>query len=243
MNQRQARTSGYSLIELLVGTLIFTIITGAVFGLLTSAQMQYQGENGLSTIFQQANVAIDQIVRDVHSAGYPPRSAFKATVATIHPENYACPFAWSPRYPDPINFCASQTACVVGATCTAPSETELIMEADTGTGSGVQWIRYSLQGTTLMRGVAPKTPNTDPIASTNAQGLVPYLENVQNGPVPVFTYCYGSGCSDTVTAHQPSNIREVNITLMLRSTKVDPETRQYRTITVTGQAVRFNPNT
>ena len=107
MQPGRSPSLGYSLVELMIGTLVFTIITGAVFGLLTSAQLQYQGENGLSTIFQQANVAIDQIVRDVHSAGYPPRSAFSSSVANNHPENYACPFAWSPRYPDPVNFCAS----------------------------------------------------------------------------------------------------------------------------------------
>jgi hypothetical protein len=104
----------------------------------------------------------------------------------------------------------------------------------------VQWIRYSLQGTTLLRGAVSKTSFGDPIAATNGQ-LVPYLDNVQNGAIPVFTYCYGSGCSDTTTPHQPSQIREVNITLMLRSSRPDPQTNQYRTVTVTGQAVRFNP--
>jgi len=113
------------------------------------------------------------------------------------------------------------------------------MEADTGSGV-VQWIRYSLQGTTLMRGAVPKTPFGDPVASTNGQ-LVPYLDDIQNGAIPVFTYCYGSGCGDTTTPPLPSNIREVIITLMLRSSKPDPETKQYRTVTVTGQAVRFNP--
>jgi hypothetical protein len=92
-----------------------------------------------------------------------------------------------------------------------------------------------------MRGVVRKVAFADPIAATNGQ-LVPYLENVQNGAIPVFTYCYGTGCSDLTTPHQPSNIREVNITLMLRSTTKDPQTQQYRNVTVTGQAVRFNPN-
>jgi type II secretory pathway pseudopilin PulG len=242
MKRNSSRTRGYSLVELMIGTIIFTIITGAIFGLLTSAQLQYQGENGLSTVFQQGNVAVDQIVRDVHSAGYPGRSAFAVGVANAHPENYSCAFAWSPNYPDPVNYCASVTACTVSATCTAPSATELILEADTRSGGGgVQWIRYSLQGTTLMRGVVPKAPFADPIAATAGQ-LVPYLENVQNGDVPVFTYCYGTGCSDTITPRQPSNIREVNITLQLRSTSKDPQTQQYRTVTVNGQAVRFNPN-
>src|SRR5882724_3359638 len=136
-----ARAQGYSLIELMVATVLFTIISGTVFSLLLSVQLQYQGESGVSAAFQQANVAIDQIVRDVHSAGYPPVSSFSTAVAQASPSKFALPFAWSPNYPT--------GPCTVDVSCTIPGQNDLILEADTG--AGVQWIRYSLQGTTLMR--------------------------------------------------------------------------------------------
>ena len=231
MTKGLSRTRGYSLPELLVGTLLFTIITGAVFSLLLSAQLQYQGESGVSEVFQQANVAIDQIVRDVHSAGYPPPSSFNAAVALNRPDNVALPFAWSPNYPG--------TACTVGATCLVPGDYDLILEADIG--NGVQWIRYSLQGTTLLRGVIRKRPFADPVGSTDGS-LVPYLENVQNVSkgVPVFSYDY-----DNVTPLPlpiPNNVRKVNVELIVQSARKDPQTHDFRTLTVTGQAVRFNPN-
>src|SRR6266404_3394222 len=136
MKKRNISASGFSLVELLVGTVLFTIITGAVFSLLMSAQLRYSGESNVTEAFQQANVAIDQIVRDVHSAGYPPKSSFHAEVSTAHPENYALPFAWSPSYPG--------TPCTVGGAvggCAVPGNNDLIVEADTAV--GVQWIRYS----------------------------------------------------------------------------------------------------
>src|SRR5258708_34293625 len=136
MKKRKHGTAGFSLVELLVGTILFTIVTGIAFSLLMSAELRYQGESTVTEAFQQANVALDQIVRDVHSAGYPPMSSFGATVASL---NYALPFAWTPSYPT--------TPCTVGGTCTIPGEYELIVEADLGNGQGVQWIRYSLQGT------------------------------------------------------------------------------------------------
>jgi type II secretory pathway pseudopilin PulG len=230
MSKGLSRTRGYSLPELLVGTLLFTIITGAVFSLLLSAQLQYQGESGVSEVFQQANVAIDQIVRDVHSAGYPPRSSFNAVVAQNRPDNVALPFAWSPNYPG--------TVCTVGATCLVPGDFDLVLEADIG--NGVQWIRYSLQGTTLMRGVTRKT-FADPVGSTEGL-LVPYLENVQNVSKGVAVFSYGYDNITPVPLPIPNNIRTVNVKLIVQSARKDPQTHDFRTITVTGQAVRFNPD-
>lgn len=232
MKKRMHGTAGFSLVELLVGTILFTIVTGIAFSLLMSAQLRYQGESTVTEAFQQANVALDQIVRDVHSAGYPPMSSLSVTVANANPSWYALPFAWTPGYP--------VTPCTVGVggTCTIPGEYDLIVEADVGTGQGVQWIRYSLQGTTLMRGMTTKV-GTDPVGSTNPW-LAPYLENVMNGSnsLPIFSYV----CDAGATQQQVSYIREVNVSLMVRSLQPDPQTQQYRTIVVTGRAMRFNPS-
>ena len=230
MKKRKHIAVGFSLVELLVGTILFTIVTGIAFSLLMSAQLRYQGESTVTEAFQQANVALDQIVRDVHSAGYPPMSSLSAAVATSNPDWYALPFAWTPSYP--------ATPCTVGGTCTVPGQYDLIVEADLGTGQGVQWIRYSLVGTTLMRGVAQKKRFQDPVSYTNSS-LAPYLENVMNGnnSLAIFSYGYDAGALP-----QPSYIREVNVSLMVRSLQPDPQTHQYRTITLNGQAMRFNPN-
>lgn len=239
MKKRKHGAAGFSLVELLVGTILFTIVTGIAFSLLMSAQLRYQGESTVTEAFQQANVALDQIVRDVHSAGYPPMSSLSLTAANSNPTWYALPFSWAPGYP--------ATPCTVGGTCTVPGEYELIVEADLGNGQGVQWIRYSLQSTTLMRGVAPKAQFADPVSST-AGFLVPYLENVMNGSnsLPIFSYvCDGGPTQQTCaggSTQTPPTIREVNISLMVRSMQPDPQTHQYRTITLNGQAMRFNPN-
>src|SRR4029077_8117955 len=166
MNKQTHSARGFSLVELLIGTILFTIITGIAFSLLMSAQLRYQGESTVTEAFQQANVALDQIVRDIHSAGYPPMSSFSVAAASSNPNGYALPFAWTPNYPG--------TPCIVGSTCTVPGEYDLIVEADIGNGQRVQWIRYSLQGTTLMRGMTPKGSG-DPVGSTP---LAPYLDNV-----------------------------------------------------------------
>jgi len=233
MKKRHDSARGFSLVELLVGTVLFTIITGAVFSLLMSAQLRYRGESNVTQAFQQANIALDQITRDVHSAGYPAASSFAANVVATTPQLVALPFSWSPGY--------TNAPCVVGGSCAVPGKYDLIVETDLGDGNGVQWIRYSLVGTTLMRGMTQKVQSGDPVGSTQAS-LVPYLENVMNGnkSLPIFLYTF-----DQISPPPPpwpSYIRGVNITLVVQSAQADPQTGQYRTITVTGQAVRFNPN-
>jgi type II secretory pathway component PulJ len=232
MMKRHDSARGFSLVELLVGTVLFTIITGAVFSLLMSAQLRYRGESNVTQAFQQANIALDQITRDVHSAGYPPANSFAANAVAAQPQLAALPFSWSPGYPN-------VPPCIVGGSCAVPGKYDLIVETDLGDGNGVQWIRYSLKGTTLMRGMAKKVSGWDPVGSTD-QKLVPYLENVMNGSLPIFLYTF-----DQISPPPPpwpSYIRGVNITLVVQSAQADPQTGQYRTITVTGQAVRFNPN-
>jgi type II secretory pathway pseudopilin PulG len=228
MKKRKHGSGGFSLVELLVGTILFTVVTGVAFSLLVSSLFRYQGESTVTEAFQQANVALDQIVRDVHSAGYPPKSSFNTTVANNDPSLYALPFAWTPSYP--------ATPCSVGGTCTVPGQYDLIVE--TQLGNQVQWIRYSLVGTTLMRGMTPKVKFQDPLDATTSS-LVPYLDNVMNGSdsLPMFSYLFDAGTIGT-----PSDIRQVNISLIVRSLQPDPQTKQFHTITLTGQAVRFNPN-
>src|ERR1700737_4438284 len=235
MERTVKRANGFTMIEMLFTAFIFTVIAGTVFALLLSSQMRYQSESDLTTAFQQANVAIDQITRDVHSAGYPPASSFSADQVLYAPQNVAIPLAWSPGYP--------KLPCTVG-TCAVPGAYDLILETDLGDGNGVQWIRYSLQGTTLMRGITTKTLD-DPVTSTSGAVLAPYLDNVQNGPgnksLPIFSYGYD--CINPPPPPQPSNICKVNIMLIVQSAQPDPQPGQFPTITLTGQAARFNnPN-
>jgi len=239
MTKSRQPENGYSLVELLVATVLFTIIAGTIFSLLFSAQLRYSSESGLTTAFQQANVAIDQITRDLHSAGYPPPSSFAAGTAQTNPQLMALPFSWSPGYTN-----VPPTPCTVGAggTCAVPGDYDLILETDTGDGRGVQWIRYSLQGTTLMRGMTPKIQFADPVASTSTNVMLPYLDNVMNGPansaLPIFSYRFD--CTNPLVPSQPSNICRVNIALIVQAAQPDPQTGQFRVIRLTGQAALFN---
>jgi Tfp pilus assembly protein PilW len=247
------RQHGSSLLEMMISLLILTIVSGAIFQLLNVSQQRTRIESQVLDSFQNSRLALDMMMRDIHSSGYPPANAVWASVAAAHPQWVALPFGWSPNYP--------ATPCTVGTTCVSPTGFDLILEGNISpsTGAGVQWIRYQLQGTTLMRGAVAKAAGIDPAAATSAAGvMVPYVDNVMNNttvaqmnylktsypglfpgnaPVPLFSYVYDTGLPQT-----PINIREVNIVLLVLAANQDPATNQPRLVTLTGRALRLNPN-
>jgi prepilin-type N-terminal cleavage/methylation domain-containing protein len=177
---------GFTLIEMLAALGIFLLVTGAAFTLLTTSQQRYQTESQVLTSFQEARLGLDQMVRDINDAGFPSQTFVNADPTKVT----NTPFAWSPGYPN--------TPCQIGppgggGTCItstdfAPGDFDIIIETEPNPqdpactpNCQVQWIRYQLQGTTLMRGMAPKAPGANPdFAFTGQYTVVPFVQNVVN---------------------------------------------------------------
>jgi prepilin-type N-terminal cleavage/methylation domain-containing protein len=255
---RDKRQPGFTLIELLVSLGIFLLVIGAAFTLLGSSQNRYQTESQVLTSFQEARLGLDQIVRDVNDAGYPPPSY----VGTDPTRFTITPFAWNPGY-------AGSISCVIGTggggTCATPSDFDLIIETNPNPQDPacppncVQWIRYQLQTPpavqvpTLMRGAVYKAGN-NPDAATSAAGvLAPFVQNVVNTPAqPIFSYT----CDTLATAQSaplpcplaapadnfPANIRDVMINLIVATPQLDATTGQPRVVELRGRGRRINPN-
>ena len=252
MTRRFTAEQGLSLVEMMVSVLIFMLLAGAAFGLLIATQGRQKTESQLLDSFQSARMSLDQIVRDVSDAGYPPQSFFTGTPPAT---KYAkTPFAWSPGY-------LPNTPCTVGGSCSTPGPYDLIIETDVDpqTADGVEWVRYQLVGRTLYRGVFSKMAGVDPAAATqDPTALVPYVENVVNNPdpgllaelqtaypamftsgaVPVFTYTF----NPPSVPYNPQNIVEVNITLIVKAKEPDAKTLQPRIAELNGRARRLTPS-
>src|SRR5215469_3494288 len=121
---RQAESQkGFTLIELLAALGIFLLITGAAFTLLSSSQQRYQTESQVLTSFQEARLGLDQMVRDINDAGFPPPS-----FANVDPTKVtSAAFGWSPGYTVP-------TPCQIGTagsgTCITPTDFDIIVETE-----------------------------------------------------------------------------------------------------------------
>ena len=256
---RHSPQFGFTLIELMTALGIFLLVCAAAFTLLASSQQRYQTESQVLNSFQEARLALDQIVRDVNDAGYPP-----PTYAGTDPTKFAStPFAWSPNYTVP-------TTCTIDGSCITPGDFDIIIETNPtpqDPTSQVQWIRYQLQGTTLMRGAALKQPGNDPAIDT-AAFLAPLVQNVVNNssaaqiaqyqaaypgmfptgnPVPVFSYTCDTGnvplaCPAAGTNNSPANIRDVVVTLIVATALPDATTGEPRIVQLVGRGRRINPN-
>ncbi len=259
-SESKPRQGGFTLIELLTALGIFLLICGAAFTLLGTSQKRYRTESQVLSSFQEARLGLDQIVRDVNDAGYPPPTY----VSTNYNLFATTPFAWHPGY--------ASTPCQIGTggggTCTTPGDFDLIIETNPqDPGSTVQWIRYQLQGSTLMRGMVDKAWGSDPAGTTSGQ-LAPFVQNVINNsspaqiaqyqaaypgmfpggvPVPIFSYTCDSGgapvpCPLAGIDNSPANIRDVTVTLIVATPLPDATTGVPRIVQLNGRGRRINPN-
>src|SRR5882672_4420482 len=139
--------TGFSLVELLTALAIFMVICGVAFGMLTLAMKRYHTDSQLLNRFQEARFGLDQMVRDINDAGFPPRNEIQANVTPPTNKYAATAFAWGPSgtYPN--------SPCTIGKTCTTPNGFDVIIETDIDPQkqNGVEWVRYQLIGTTLYR--------------------------------------------------------------------------------------------
>ena len=271
-NIQSLRQKGFSLIELMVVAAVFTIITGAVFTVLIVAEQRYKIESEVSNSFNGSNVAIDQLTRDIHQAGFPPANSYAAAApAAVTATRVAVPFAWSTGTGYPAVKC---TMGAGGSCAPVPGNFDIIVEENpdpTAPLATVNWIRYQLPAGshTLLRAVVPKAAGVDPVAATavgaGPGSLTPYLDGVMNNAtaaeiagiklhypamfpgnaqVPIFTYTCDTvaGPAPCTAVNGPSDIRDVQITLIVETSAPDMRNRVPRIVTLTGQAERINPN-
>src|SRR5215472_13902748 len=116
LRQHYSGQRGFTLVEMLAALGIFLVVTGAAFTLLTSSQRRYQTESQVLNSFQEARLGLDQMVREVNDAGFPPPTFVNANPTQVT----SSPFAWSPGYtvipPSP---------CQIGTTCFTPGDFDI----------------------------------------------------------------------------------------------------------------------
>jgi prepilin-type N-terminal cleavage/methylation domain-containing protein len=75
VNKNKAR--GFSLMELLVVTVILMAVMGTVFTYINLAQRRFDTEQTKIDMTQQSREFMDSVARDLHMAGYPNRRMFQ----------------------------------------------------------------------------------------------------------------------------------------------------------------------
>jgi prepilin-type N-terminal cleavage/methylation domain-containing protein len=241
------RQQGFSLIEMLIVVAVLSLVMGAIFSTILDGMKKYRLEENRVNTTQESRDFLDQIVRDLHSTGYPGLKMYNFGVLGANPTYNS--------------FVASGLVAV--------SATDIWLEGDIDDSGNVQSIRYTLQTLangdcpcTMMRSAVLKVQGTAPSAQNvnyNTQlqnvinstgGAAPYPidgstsfsgVNVSNDTlyatyktVPVFSFydqngnavvvpndLQGANLNTGVTVAQSNNVRLISVALNLLSAQQD----------------------
>jgi prepilin-type N-terminal cleavage/methylation domain-containing protein len=75
-NKLGRRQQGFSLIELLVVVVILMLVTGVVFQQIDLVQKRARSEDVKMDLTQESREFVDQMVRDLHTSGYPNKRMY-----------------------------------------------------------------------------------------------------------------------------------------------------------------------
>ncbi len=81
------RQRGFTLLEMMMVVLILTLVMGVVFNQINMTQKRYRTEEMKLDLTQESREFMDQIVRDLHSVGYPTAKMYNTSMLASTPIN------------------------------------------------------------------------------------------------------------------------------------------------------------
>ncbi len=95
--RRRTWQRGFSLLEMITVVAILTLVMGVVFKQVITVQQRYRGEETKLDIAQESREFLDQMVRDLHQAGYPTAWIYAAGTVAAGGAGLASPAVNDPR--------------------------------------------------------------------------------------------------------------------------------------------------
>jgi|GEM_PF-834073 len=267
--QRYGPNAGFTLIEMMVAIGLLTLIMAIVFSNIDMVQKRYNIEDAKTDSIQESREFLDQITRDLSTAGFPNGTMYKNTNI-------------------PADIATSKAVGLV-----AISATDIIFEGDLDGDGSANVIEYQLDNTAnsgncpcaIKRSVVAKdgstatlslTPTFDTevqrVVNSTGNGNSPYTISGKDSKGntfdtvyvnfkynPVFEYYDITGTkitgvpNDLSTSGSPSNqttgsafsllarVRTVVVTINVVSTIPDQQTQQYPAFSLRGVALILNP--
>ena len=226
-SMRRKRQAGFSMIEMLVACAITTIIMGAIFAQIIQGQKFSSSQAAKLDLFQESRQFMDQMSRDLRTAGYPNTRNFQS---------------------DPDSPAQNSPKEAVGLVKLDVGE--LWFESSIDGSGNVSVVHYKLVATgtdcpCLVRSQVAKVVGDPLDPSIQGESDQTEVQSVFNGTSsdPIFKAYYADGTPVTlpidITNNALANINSISITLKVQSPYMDLQTRQKPTMTLLS-TVRLN---
>ena len=186
---RTTGEDGYSLVELLVATMLSTMILGGMYSALFQTQVAFEAQLDAMAARQQARIAVDNVVPEVRMAGF--------RIGNL---------------PEAIEGAAADWITFVGDIDNGSPELPCDATIENATNGGAERVTYAVSGTFLVRAVEcwNGTKWSDGVKEIVAR------EVVTTGPV--FRYFDGAGVelrpgANGLSAAQRASVRSATFTI------------------------------
>ena len=105
MNSRNMKTRerGFSAIEMLISVALITLVLGVAFAGMRDMQARNFAEGSRVDTLQETRDFIDQVVRDIHVAGYPSSRVLGQAVGTEDEEQIKVGYTHLPHFAESID--------------------------------------------------------------------------------------------------------------------------------------------
>lgn len=239
---RDSRTGsgsgGFTLVEMLLALAVMVLILGGVFAAMMQMQQRQTAASAKIDTVQETRDFIDQMVRDIHSVGYPPSRVALGNPTCVGNVNVSCGLIFF-------------------------SNTQIQYEADLdGTGTVYQvWMQLLPPASgacpcILQRGVISKqaalggqvptyfTEVNGVLNSGNGNGAATYPVNLAGGSYSLYSTAdvfdaYDVNANPVTSCGDPlscSSVRSLQITANVAPNYADPQTKVFPVLSITSKA-------
>ena len=230
VQNHKAGARGFSFLEVVLVVGLMSILMWAVLSQMTLINQAARSEQVKVDIFQESREFADQLVRDLHQAGYPSIHMFDTSSVS-----------WSPAFSSPLY---SDSRLATGLIKISPSEVQF--EGDVDGDGYVHIVDYVLQSS---GNNCPCLQRSDVLKSSGIAVLSNDIQNVENAGTtadPIFVGYTATGTlissADETTAAGLNNlasIQTVQYFIKVKAATLDPRTGQAAETTLSGQ-VKIN---
>ena len=206
----KTKCPGFSLLEMMMVVALMSVLMWAVLNQISVAQQRTRTEQVKVDIFQESREFADQLVRDLHQAGYPSIRMFQTS-------------GWSPALSSPSY---SDSRVATGITKIAPGE--VTFEGDVDGDGYVHVVDYVLRSS---GNNCPCLERSDVLKSSGTTVLSNDVQNVENAGTsadPIFIAYTASDASVTSedsrrpVSERSTTIKTVQFILKVKAAIKDP---------------------